>query len=248
MSRTPTPQQQAAIEARDRDVLLEAGAGTGKTTVLVQRYCDALTVDGAGIEEILAFTFTDRAAAQLRHRIRTELRARGAGELARETELAWISTIHGFCRRLIGSHPVALGLDPRFRVIDEPEAERIAARAFAAALEEFLAGGDEQRIELVAAFRVTRLRNLVRRAHDELRSRGERSPSLPPQAPADPAAALAALGAAATAALAATRDAVGAAASKQHPKLTEAIDLAGRGEIPPSGAIEALAISSKAAA
>src|SRR5262249_50280581 len=94
---TNTPEQQAAIDTRDREVLLEAGAGTGKTTVLVGRYCDALIDDGAGVDEILAFTFTDRAAAQLRDRIRRELRERGEQRLARETEGAWITTIHGFC-------------------------------------------------------------------------------------------------------------------------------------------------------
>ena len=61
----PTPEQRHAIDARDRDVLLEAGAGTGKTLVLVERYCAAAEELG-GIEGILAFTFTERAAAELR--------------------------------------------------------------------------------------------------------------------------------------------------------------------------------------
>src|SRR5206468_5349937 len=135
---------------------------------------------------ILAFTFTERAAAELRHRIRGELSRRAAeahaagdGEraarlagLARESERAWISTIHGFCRRLLAAHPVALGLDPRFRVLDEAEADRIAQRAFDEALESLLAGGDQEPAELVAAMRVPDLRDLVRTAHDELRSQG----------------------------------------------------------------------------
>jgi ATP-dependent exoDNAse (exonuclease V) beta subunit len=81
---TPTAEQRAAIEARDREVMLEAGAGTGKTTVLVGRYCEALIADGVGVEEILAFTFTDRAAGQLRDRVRRELLERGERELARQ--------------------------------------------------------------------------------------------------------------------------------------------------------------------
>ena len=138
-----TPEQDAAIEARDRDVFCEAGAGSGKTRVLVGRYCDALTNDQAEIDEILAFTFTERAAAELRQRIRRELgrRSRQAAadgdtaravelrRLARATERAWVTTIHGFCRRLLGRHPVAAGLDPRFRVIDAPEAARLRERA-----------------------------------------------------------------------------------------------------------------------
>jgi ATP-dependent exoDNAse (exonuclease V) beta subunit len=248
MSGPPTAEQQAAIDARDRDVLLEAGAGTGKTTVLVQRYCDAVTVDGVGLDEVLAFTFTDRAAAQLRHRIRAELRARGFDDLARQTESAWISTIHGFCQRLIGSHPVALGLDPRYRVLDEPEADRIATRAFDDALEGFMADGHAERSEIVAAFRVPRLRSLVRRAHDELRSRGSERPELPPMRDVDPLPMLGRLGAAAADALAATRDAKGSAAKTQHPKLQDAIVLAERGEVPPAAVLESIAVKSSAAA
>src|SRR5262249_36446852 len=170
-----TIEQRRAVEARDRDVLLDAGAGTGKTRVLVERYCDALTEDGAGIDAIVAFTFTDRAAAELRSRIRAELelRARAAAgdseraaelrTLARDSDAAWISTIHGFCRRLLASHPVALGLDPRFRVLDEAESDRVALRAFDDALEELLGAdsGTGDRARLVAAIGHRELRSMV---------------------------------------------------------------------------------------
>ena len=73
----PTPEQRAAIDARDRDVFCEAGAGTGKTAVLVGRYCDAIEHDGLGPEAILAFTFTERAADELRGRVRRELSRTG---------------------------------------------------------------------------------------------------------------------------------------------------------------------------
>src|SRR4051794_2325068 len=74
----PTAQQRAAIENRDRDVFLEAGAGTGKTRVLVERYCEAVDTDGVEPERILAFTFTEKAAAEMRRRVRVELGARSA--------------------------------------------------------------------------------------------------------------------------------------------------------------------------
>ena len=208
-----TPEQRRAIEARDRDVLLEAGAGTGKTRVLVERYCEAAEDEEGGIDAILAFTFTERAAAELRHRIRGELsrraseareegdgeRAARLAELARDSERAWISTIHGFCRRLLAAHPVALGLDPRFRVLDEAEADRLAQRAFDEALEALLGEADPGRAELVAAMRVPDLRDLVRTAHDELRSQG-REPVLPEPADSDPTGAIEELAAAARAA------------------------------------------------
>src|SRR5436190_9438577 len=219
-----TPEQRRAIGARDRDVLLEAGAGTGKTRVLVERYCAAAEAEEDGVDAIVAFTFTERAAAELRHRIRTELgrraeEARGAGDaeraerlegLARDGERAWISTIHGFCRRLLAAHPVAVGLDPRFRVLDEGEADRIATRAFEEALEGLLSNGDPARAELVAAMRVNDLRDLARTAHDELRSQG-REPRLPEPPDPDPAGAIAGLVAAARAACEETRDGRGGA-------------------------------------
>jgi len=206
----PTPEQRRAIEARDRDVLLEAGAGTGKTRVLVERYC-AAAEELEGVDRILAFTFTERAAAELRHRVRTELAARAAraegeraellAKLSRDSERAWISTIHGFCRRLLASHPVAVGLDPRFRVLDEPEADRVAAKAFEESLDALLSAGDRKIARLVAAVRIGPLRELVRTAHDELRSLGRPGVALPDPRPSDPRAAVAELVAAARAAL-----------------------------------------------
>ena len=211
MTRVPTPEQARAIASRAEDVLLEAGAGTGKTGVLVTRFCD-LIEEGLGPDEVLAFTFTERAAAQLRERIRAELTRRASAasdpEAARRLTGvvasfggAWITTIHGFCRRLLAAHPVAAGIDPSFRVLDEPEAQRTARTAFDAALEEFLAPGDEARQTTVAAYRVEGLRDLVVAGYAELRARGETSPRLPAPAEPDVEAALASLERAAAAAI-----------------------------------------------
>ena len=186
----PTPEQAAAIATRDRDVFLVAGAGTGKTRVLVRRYCDAVTEDGIGVERILAFTFTEKAAGELRARIRQELADRAAAEadtersrelwrLARDTERAWIGTIHGFCRRLLAAHPVAAGLDPRFRVLAEGEADLVAERAFDAALDE-VASGDGEAEAVAAGYSVWRLRKLIVLAYEQLRSHGTQTPALPP--------------------------------------------------------------------
>ena len=113
-------------------------------------------------------------------------------ELARDTERAWISTIHGFCRRVLAAHPVALGLDPRFRVLDAAEADRVAAEAFDGALEELLEAADPERANLVAAMQVGELRRLVLTAYAELRSQG-REPRLPDPPQPDPVGAVRAL-------------------------------------------------------
>ena len=179
MGREPTPEQRNAIETRDRDVFCEAGAGTGKTRVLVGRYCGALLEDGAEIDEILAFTFTERAAAELRQRIRRELAGRGERRLARDTERAWVTTIHGFCRRLLAAHPVAAGLDPRFRVLDAPESQRLLSQAAREAVEALVSGGDETVQRVTAAYRPYRIRDITLVAHERLRSQGMAAPRLP---------------------------------------------------------------------
>jgi len=201
--RTPTEEQRAAIAAERREVLIEAGAGTGKTGVMVDRYCRLVCEEGVAPDAILAFTFTDKAAGELRQRIRAELESRAEGGAARAREVlpsiagAWVTTIHGFCNRLLSAHPVAVGLDPRFRVLDAPEAGRAAAEAFDLALEELLAAGDGEREETLAAFDVAGLRSVVTDVHAELRSRGEAEPALPTAPEPDVAAALAAAAAAA---------------------------------------------------
>ena len=164
-----TPEQRNAIDSRDRDVFLQAGAGTGKTRVLVERLRAIAIDDEAGLDGVLAFTFTERAADQLRERVRELL-----GE--RTLEGDWISTIHGFCRRLLSNHPAAAGIDPRFRVIDQPEADRLTGRAFTDAVRELLSADDLDAAELVASHHRRPLRDAVRGAYAELRSRGEEQP------------------------------------------------------------------------
>jgi ATP-dependent exoDNAse (exonuclease V) beta subunit len=194
--RTPTPEQRRAIEAGDRDLLIEAGAGTGKTGVMVDRYCRLVCELGVSPEAVLAFTFTDKAATELRQRIRAELEARAGGGDARARELlgtiggAWVTTIHGFCNRLLAGHPVAAGIDPRFRVLDAPEAERVAREAFDDALAQFLDEGDAERERTVAAYEIGGLRAIVSAVHAELRCRGVAAPRLPDPPTADPAAAV----------------------------------------------------------
>ncbi|HET7122217.1 MAG TPA: UvrD-helicase domain-containing protein [Solirubrobacterales bacterium] len=184
-AREPTPEQAAAIAVRGRDVLLEAGAGTGKTGVMVDRYCRLVCDGRVSPDAILAFTFTDKAAAELRQRIRLELGRRAERGSERAAEVlagiggAWVTTIHGFCNRVLAAHPVAAGVDPGFRVLDAPEAARAAREAFDDALVAFLADGDAAKEETVAAFDVEGLRAMVVAIHDELRSRGDADPRLP---------------------------------------------------------------------
>ncbi|HEX5928390.1 MAG TPA: UvrD-helicase domain-containing protein [Solirubrobacterales bacterium] len=198
--RRPTPEQAAAIAASGREVLLEAGAGTGKTGVMVDRYCRLVCDEGVSPDAILAFTFTEKAAAELRQRVRAELSRRAQGGSERAAELlgalggAWIATIHGFCNRLLAGHPVAAGIDPDFRVLDAPETTRAAREAFDDAVRAFMAadGPADSREELLAAFDLEGLRAVLTGVHAELRSRGEAEPRLPEPPASDPVEAIAA--------------------------------------------------------
>jgi ATP-dependent helicase/nuclease subunit A len=229
-----TDQQAAAVQRRHHDIFLRAGAGTGKTSVLVDRFCAAALDPEGGVERILAFTFTERAADQLRRRIRDQLAARireaedaesgPLREVLEATDRAWISTIHGFCRRLLASHPAAAGIDPRFRVVDEAEAERLAIRAFDSALAEMVESGEPEALELAAANRRRTLLEMTRGAYDELRSHGDPNPALPELAPPDTAAAIAALVEAARAAHAECEEASGKSVSSRE-RIGRAIEL-----------------------
>ena len=139
MTWTPNPEQRAAIEARGR-VFVSAGAGTGKTAVLVERFVEAVCDRGLDIESILVITYTKRAAGELRARVRAELRRRGRADLARSLDGAYISTIHGFCNRLLKAYPFEAGLDPRFRELDDAQASVLSSEAFDEALDAFCAG------------------------------------------------------------------------------------------------------------
>ncbi|MGH2889329.1 MAG: UvrD-helicase domain-containing protein, partial [Solirubrobacteraceae bacterium] len=172
-----TDEQRSAIERRDGDLLLDAGAGSGKTSVLVQRFVRSVLDDGLDPTAILAITFTEKAAAELRDRIRARLVERGAHEAARATEGAFISTIHGFCARVLRAHALAAGLDPRFTVLDRERSEPLSGAAFEEAMEQ-LAVEHAGVIDLLAAYGAGPLRAAIVAVHGQLRSAGLEHPRL----------------------------------------------------------------------
>jgi ATP-dependent helicase/nuclease subunit A len=171
LTRSPNDQQAAAIEARGQ-VFVSAGAGTGKTTVLVERFVEAVCERGIDVESLLVITYTERAAAELASRIRARLDGLGRHELARALDGAWISTIHGFCLRLLRAHPFAAGIDPRFRVLDESQGRVIRSEAFETALTDFCAGEQAERLQLLATYGAGGLRRMLTSVYETLRSAG----------------------------------------------------------------------------
>src|SRR5579872_30817 len=129
----------------DSTLIVEAAAGTGKTTELVNRILAVLKGGRARIEEIVAVTFTEKAAGELKLRLRERLedeRSKSPSALLdaalAKLEEAHVNTIHGFCADLLRERPVEARVDPIFRVLTQPEADRLYARAFAAWLQQAL--------------------------------------------------------------------------------------------------------------
>ena len=139
----------------DATLVVEAAAGTGKTTALVGRMVAALVAGRAELARIVAVTFTELAAGELKLRLRTELeRARLAApsgspaarhlEVALEQlEEARIGTIHSFCSDLLRERPVEAGVDPLFEVAPEDVARDLFRRAFDRWFEECLRAPEE---------------------------------------------------------------------------------------------------------
>ena len=177
-----TAEQSAAIRARRGSRLLSANAGSGKTAVVVERFARAVLEDGTDPRRVLAITFTEKAAGELRQRLRERFVELGDRAAARAAEGAFVSTIHGFCARLLRAHPLAAGIDPAFRVLEPAETARLRADAFDAAFATFLDAAAQtgpQALELSAAYRPDRLFSLVDDVHNRLRSRGDAEPTLP---------------------------------------------------------------------
>ncbi|MHB8234510.1 MAG: UvrD-helicase domain-containing protein [Solirubrobacteraceae bacterium] len=185
--RALTGEQREAVERRSESLLVSAAAGSGKTSVLVERFVAAVRDDGLAPARILAITFTERAAGELRERVRDRLLELGDRQAARDTEAAFVGTFHGFCARLLRAHPFAAGLDPDFAILDEGLAGRLREQAFAGALREFLAAGGASELDMLAAYGVDRVRAMVEHVYLELRSRGQLLPRLPVAAPREAA-------------------------------------------------------------
>ena len=165
------PEQEAAVAAKG-EVFVSAGAGIGKTSVLVERFVRAVCDEGLDVDSVLVITYTRKAAGELRSRIRAALRARGRHDLARKLDGAWISTIHGFCSRLLHTHPFAVGLDPRFHELADDQAAVLRGEAFDRALAVFCAGRQPERLRLLATYSGHGLRRVLTSVYEKLRSSG----------------------------------------------------------------------------
>jgi ATP-dependent helicase/nuclease subunit A len=165
-----TPEQSLAIDRRDVSISLSAGAGCGKTHVLTTRFLAHLdpTMSSGDtpieLRQLIAITFTDAAAREMRSRIRAACYDklddqrlsdddRAAWQrLLREIDSARVSTIHAFCTALLRSHAAEAGLDPTFTVLEQADAEVLLLESLDDVLRRRLADGDTDTLDLAAEF------------------------------------------------------------------------------------------------
>jgi ATP-dependent helicase/nuclease subunit A len=142
-------QRDRAVRTFDRDVLVAASAGTGKTTVLTERVVHALTHQRSDITRILVLTFTEAAAEEMRsriaHRLHQACSACGNAHLRRQwlyMDAAPISTIHAFCKRTLDTLFFHTGLDPNSRILDDDQKRILLNEALDRVLEHMWADSD----------------------------------------------------------------------------------------------------------
>ena len=147
-------------EDLDRNLLVEAGAGSGKTTSLVDRMVALVLTGACMVEQIAAVTFTRKAAAELRQRFQVALEEKLAGtplappewgrveDAIRDLDRAFLGTIHAFCAKLLRERPLEAGLDPGFREVLETEAARMQRAFWLEFLERLGTDGDADLEEL----------------------------------------------------------------------------------------------------
>ncbi|MBQ8536875.1 MAG: helicase-exonuclease AddAB subunit AddA [Clostridia bacterium] len=170
-----TDDQQAAMDARNPDLLVSAAAGSGKTAVLVERIVQ-LAKKGAQIDRMLIVTFTRAAAGEMRERIAARL-AQGADEgdetmhrqLSR-MENCQISTIHGFCQKVLREHFQAVGLDPQTRLCDPNLKDRLFDEAAQAALVEAFEAENEDFDSLALCFEQDAILSMLKELYTFLMS------------------------------------------------------------------------------
>ncbi len=148
-----------------------AGPGSGKTTVLVERYRSLIIHHNLEPREILAITFTEKAAANMKAKIAGQFRHDPL--MLRELESAWVSTIHGFCARVLRENAIAAGIDPRFAQLDARESDDLQFDCLNAAFDELVEQRRPEALDLIKALHTPYLARDLKAAYDGIRSAGK---------------------------------------------------------------------------
>ncbi len=131
-----TAEQNNAVTRINQDVCVVAGPGSGKTRVLVERFAWLVEQQGMAAESVLAFTFTEKAATEIKRRL--VQRFENNPPVRAQMERAWVSTMHGFCARFLRENAISAEVDPQFTVLDELQASDELSAAIEQALNELV--------------------------------------------------------------------------------------------------------------
>lgn len=176
-----TDEQRTAVNADEGAWLVAAGAGSGKTRVIERRFVRLVSEGKAEVSQVLTITFTRKAAAEMGRRIRERLRDQGLIDAMRQLDRAEINTIHGFCSGIVRRHALALGLDPRFGVVEEEQADILQRDAFERARDRLVRQRGEVAVGVLASYDAGcqgTLFKTISGLYGSLRSHGEASPAL----------------------------------------------------------------------
>ncbi|MDR3698444.1 MAG: UvrD-helicase domain-containing protein [Candidatus Sulfopaludibacter sp.] len=172
MTETFTADQLDAVDVsrRNEDACVVAGPGSGKTTVLVE-YFRRLVEAGVDPLRILAITFTEKAAGNMRKKLAQAFQASPVTRA--RMERAWVSTVHGFCARLLRENAVFAGVDPEFYVADERESWRLQQQSMADAMDALFQEHPAELRALIRGLSSLEFEEAVLSAYDAMRGAGE---------------------------------------------------------------------------
>jgi ATP-dependent exoDNAse (exonuclease V) beta subunit len=170
MQFTPSQQQAIDVSRRGVDACVVAGPGSGKTTVLVE-YFRRLVETGMDPLRILAITFTEKAACNMRAKLAKAFA--GDAALRGKLERAYVSTVHGFCARLLRENAIFAGIDPEFYVMDDRESARLQSLAIDGALDEMLAREPAATFALMRSLSSPDCASAILSVYDAMRAAGE---------------------------------------------------------------------------
>ncbi|UCH33248.1 MAG: UvrD-helicase domain-containing protein [Armatimonadota bacterium] len=182
---TLTEQQRIAVETLDADLLVSAGAGTGKTRVLTHRFSHIVETGRAAVDEILTLTFTEKAAREMKQRIVRRFVELGREQERRQVETAYISTIHSFCARVLRENALEAGIDPYFTQLDEPEAAIIQHQVYDDLIRRAHDQGDAATLAVLRDFDYRSLRGVLHSLYRHMRSLGKAPAELAVAPPED---------------------------------------------------------------
>ncbi len=155
-----TEEQREAIECTDRNLLVAAAAGSGKTSVLVERIIKRILVDNIDVDKLLIVTFTRAAATEMRERIYSAIQSKLTEEKDSERLLeqqallskSYITTIDAFCQSVVKSNFIESGIDSSYRVADESEMLLVKEEVIEEVLEKWYGKKDPYFINLVETY------------------------------------------------------------------------------------------------